>query len=213
MRWSSPPTSTTRRQGDRLRHGGEDPSFKNPIIVADHSALQGIDDATALALETMRLQLKPVYALLPDASKIAIAYTFHTQTILSQAAQLAALPYVQAAATALPVSDVVEKTALEAFNKYGVDTALVSGTADNAHIDQILEFDITTFNALDPATGAFLADPTQAMPERIHVLVATPKISQDRPNVPPRCSPGADLPRCAPLMVFRHGFGEAALTC
>ena len=178
--------------------------FSNPIVVGGHSALSGIDDVTAASLEKMRLQLQPVFATLAaagtDSSQVAIAYTFHTQTILDQAVKLAALPYTLPATTALPISATfVAETAAQAFTKYGVDAALVP----SSNIDQILEVDILTFNALDPATGAFLPDPTQGSVEEIHVLIATPKVSNA--NVPP-CTGGlAPFGRCAPLMEFRHG--------
>ena len=71
--------------------------FTNPVVVGGHSALTGIDDGTAASVEKMRLQLAPVFAQLAaagtDFSKIGIGYTFHTQTILSQANGLGALPY------------------------------------------------------------------------------------------------------------------------
>jgi hypothetical protein len=177
--------------------------FTNPVSVGGHSQLQGIDDTTAASLEKMRLQLQPVFTKLAaagmDSSKIAMAYTFHTQTIVSQAVQLAALPYTTPAATALP-GPVTATTPAAAFAKYGA-SALPQG-----NIDEILEADITTFNALDPATGAFLADPTKAVAETIHVLIATPKA--DNANIPACTGALAPFGKCAPLMVFRHGLGR-----
>jgi hypothetical protein len=180
--------------------------FSNPIIVGGHSALLGIDDATAASLEKMRIQLAPVFDTLAatgtDRSKVAIAYTFHTQTILSQANQLAALPYGPGipVETALPAPAVVEHTAAQAFAKYGVNSTGPSAVPAS-NIDQILETDIVTFNALDPATGAFFPDPTRAMAETIHVLIATPLPTN--PNLH-TCS---GLGTCAPMMIFRHGLG------
>ena len=180
--------------------------FTNPVIVGGHSALLGIDDATAAGLEKMRLQLVPVFATLTaagtDRSKVAIAYTFHTQTILSQAVQLAALPYTRPAATGLPVPNTfATATPGNTFAKYGVDTTSVP----SSNIDEILELDIATFNALDPASGAFFADPTKAVDETIHVLIATPKVTN--PKVPACTGPLALFGKCAPMMVFRHGLG------
>jgi hypothetical protein len=181
--------------------------FKNPVVEAGHSALPGIDDATAAGLEKMRLQLAPVLAALAaagtDASKIAMAYTFKTQTILSQANQLAALPYNPAipAALALPIATTFSvKTAADAFIKYGAIPGAGPGQFPSDNIDEILEVDIMTFNALDPASGAFLADPSKALPEQIHVLIATPKPL----TVTKMCGPI----KCAPMMVFRHGLGR-----
>jgi hypothetical protein len=177
--------------------------FVNPVVdTGGHSALLGIDDATAAGLEKMRKQLVPVFDTLTAAGvsrfKVAIAYTFHTQTILSQANHLAALPYSTPAATALP-GPVTPAT----LAKFG------AAALPNSHIDEILETDITTFNALDATTGAFLADPTKAVPETIHVLIATPKA--DNPKVP-ACKGGLQaLGKCAPLMVFRHGLGRGRI--
>jgi hypothetical protein len=183
--------------------------FANPITVGGKSALLGVDDATATALEKMRLQLQPVFDTLTatgtNRSKVAMAYTFHTQTILSQANQLAALPYANPTATADP-GPVVARTPAEAFTKYGVDAAVVPGTGTADNIDEILEVDITTFNALDPATGAFLADPTEAAAETIHVLIATPKVTNAK--VPACTGALAPFGKCAPMMVFRHGLGR-----
>jgi hypothetical protein len=177
--------------------------FVNPIVVGGHSALSGIDDATAASLEKMRLQLGPVFATLAAAgtpsSEVAMAYTFHTQTILSQAVQLGALPYTLPAASALPATTLVADTAANVFKKYGVDATLVQ----SSNIDEVLEVDITAFNALDPFTGAFLADPTTGAFETIHALIATPK-----PGTVPACTGGlAGFGKCSPMMIFRHGLG------
>src|SRR6202012_2997750 len=105
--------------------------FANSVYVGGHSALQGIDDTTAHSLETMRLQLQPVFASLAgagtDFSKIGIAYTFHTQTILSQGDELGALPYTLPAATGLPVAStlIVHSDPTEAYTKYGVDQTFI----------------------------------------------------------------------------------------
>ncbi|HEX3759222.1 MAG TPA: hypothetical protein VHW23_10965 [Kofleriaceae bacterium] len=175
--------------------------FQNPVLVGGHSALQGIDDGTASSLEKMRKQLQPVLALPGIAANVSTAYTFHTQTVLSPAVQLAALPYTAPDATAIPKTDTPLGilTPPQAFTKFGVPAGV-----PNTDIDEILEADITTFNALDPATGAFLADPTKAALETIHVLIATPQLA----NVTASCPPPGQALKCAPLMVFRHGLGR-----
>ncbi|HEX3476022.1 MAG TPA: hypothetical protein VHT91_13445 [Kofleriaceae bacterium] len=177
--------------------------FTNPLSVGGHSALQGIDDTTALSLDTMRKQLIPVFTKLgPDATKVATAYTFHTQSVVSPATDLGAFPYSLPAITAQPdKTSLTFGSATDAFTKYGVVPTIPS-----SNIDEILEVNITTFNLLDPSSGAFFADPKLAAAEPIHVLIATPK-----PGAAPNC-PGAPDPRsaftkCAPLMVFRHGLG------
>lgn len=174
--------------------------FFNPIVAGGHAAVPGLDDATAKQLDDMRGKLKPVLDKLTaagiDRAKVAIAYTFHTQTILSQAVQLAALPYTTPAPTALP-GPVMAGSASAAFTKFGVNAGIPS-----SNIDEILEADITTFNLLDPATGAFNPDPTKAAAEPIHVLIATPKVTSA-----PLC-PSSTTLHCAPMMIFRHGLGR-----
>ena len=202
-------TGVTDKAGNPLGEGTVSKilRFTNPLVVAGHSALTGIDDTTAAALEKMRLQLQPVFTTLAttgvSSAMIAIAYTFHTQTILSPAVQLAALPYTLPDATAIPIAATfVAETPTAAFTKYGVDPAAVPF----GNIHEVLETDITTLNALDPATGAFLADPTQGASEQIHVLIVTPQAGN--PNIP-ACTGGlTPFGQCAPLMVFRHGLGR-----
>ncbi|HET7503699.1 MAG TPA: hypothetical protein VFK02_21910 [Kofleriaceae bacterium] len=181
--------------------------FTNPLAVGGKSALQGIDDATAASLEKMRNQLKPVFDKLltegVDKSQVALAYTFHTQTILDQANRLAALPYSTPAATAA-TSAVNALTVAQAITKYAVPAGVFGVDINNSAVNEILETDITTFNALDNATGAFLADPTQAVPETIHVLIATPKATATA------CAFNAAL-KCAPMVVFRHGLGRGRI--
>jgi hypothetical protein len=175
--------------------------FKNPVSVGGHSALQGIDDTTALSLDTMRKQLIPVFTKLgSDASNVAMAYTFHTQSVLGTATDLGAFPYSLPSITAQPdKTSLTFGSATAAFTKYGVVPTIPS-----SNIDEILEVDITTFNLLDPATGAFRADPKLAAAEPIHVLIATPKPAA-APNCPAAPDPLSAFNKCAPMMVFRHG--------
>jgi len=193
--------------------------FTNPLSVGGHSALQGIDDTTALSLDNMRKQLAPVFTKLgADAAKVAMAYTFHTQTVLSPAVQLAALPYTKPALTGIPnpdpnVSHFIAEQPANAFAKYGVvprtsASYITPGHVPLDNIDEILEVDITTFNLLDPATGAFNPDVTKVAAESIHVLIATPK-----PAAAPACPTDQNNPlsafnKCAPMVVFRHGLGR-----
>jgi hypothetical protein len=188
--------------------------FSHPLVSqAGASQLQGIDDATAGALEVMRQKLvgpTGSSGLLAAAgiakADVAMAYTFKTQSFLETAVQLGALPYLQPPATAAPgpvTPALGQATAAAAFAKYGVAAAAVPSSS----IAEVLEMDVTTFNLRDPATGAFHADPAQAVAQTVHVLVATP--SAANPNAP-TCSGAlaAFAPlKCAPMMVFRHGLG------
>jgi hypothetical protein len=173
--------------------------FTHPLVdAAGKSQLQGVDDATAGALELMRQKLTPVLAASGFGSgNIAMAYTFRTQTILSTATQLGALPYNPALppATALP-GTVTALAPTAAFAKYGVDPAIPS-----SNINEVLETTLTTFNLLDPASGAFNSSGTTA-PETINAMVVTPKTA-------PACAgPLTPFGKCAPLVIFRHGLGR-----
>ena len=108
--------------------------FTNPLVVGGHSALVGIDDATANALEKMRKQLAPVFALPGfDVSKLAMAYTFHTQTVLEPALQLSALPYTAPTVTGgtgpvTPTDATTTDSPAKAFTKFGVIPAPIRRT-------------------------------------------------------------------------------------
>jgi hypothetical protein len=166
----------------------------NPVSIDGHSALQGVDDATAAGLEAMRKRVGPLVTMSAiEKSKIAMAYTFRTQAFSARSTALAQLPYAEPAATAMPGA-VTATSARTAFEKYGLDARY----APFAHIDEILETSITTFNLLDPATGAF--NPTAPLAETIDVLISVPKAASTA-----TCA-GALAPlRCAPMVVFRHG--------
>lgn len=183
--------------------------FTNPLVDASqHSQLLGVDDSTAGALEVMRQKLVPVLAAAGGKGigqgHVAMAYTFHTESITQVATQLGALPYTQPAVTAV-TGPIASETPAAAFSRYGVDASAVPGTAPTDNIHEVLETTITTFNLLDPATGAFLSDPTRATAETVNVLIATPKA-----GTAPACA-GAMAPfapaECSPMVVFRHGLG------
>jgi hypothetical protein len=186
-----------------------------PLVTsAGVSQLAGVDNTTAGALEIMRQQLVPV--LVAANSKgittghVAMAYTFKTQSILSVGVQLGALPYTKDAATGTTAA-LTSLTPAQAFAKYGVPPTVVNGTGGNGKDSNIAEIDettITTFKLLDPATGAFKTDPTQAVAETINVMIALPKAS-----TVPACPGGAAnqlslFGNCSPLVVFRHGLGR-----
>jgi hypothetical protein len=176
--------------------------FDNPLVDATgKSQLVGVDNATAGALEVMRQRLLPLRSgatPLVQKADIAMAYTFKTQSITGAAVNLAALPYTTPAATGLP-SAVTSLTPAAAFAKDGVNAAIPS-----SNIAEVLEADITTFNLLDPVTGAFHTG--APVPETIHVLIAVPTAAN--PNVPACAGAMAPFGKCAPMMVFRHGLGR-----
>src|SRR5205823_6472758 len=123
------------------------------------------------------------------ADHVAMAYTFKTQSFLSVAAQLGALPYTTPNATAVPGA-VTALTPTAAFTKYGLNQGV-----PHDNVREFLEATITTFNLISPATGAFNPDPSKAAAETINVLIAVPKVTGGAPTV-------------APMIIFRHGLGR-----
>ena len=121
--------------------------FDNPLVdgTTGKSNLAGIDDATAGALEVMRNRLLPLRSgatPLVNKADIAMAYTFKTQSILSVATQLAALPYQAAAANpnlTLPGTPSSLSTPAAAFDAYGVAPVIPI-----VNIDEVIETDIAT---------------------------------------------------------------------
>ena len=196
--------------------------FRNALVDAGgHSLLAGVDDLTAGALEVMRQKLAPV--LLSAASHgiaqghVAMAYTFHTQSITGTAAQLAALPYLTpssgANSTIQPASVVVHCNGSTNSNP-ACDAANVATTfsaygipAPRSNVGYLIEAVIPTFNKLRcnagdttcKDTGAFSGPAVQPVVEPIRALIALP--------APPygSCTPAAGAPCTLPLLIFRHG--------
>ena len=199
--------------------------FTNPVSVGGKSQLIGIDDTTAGAMERMRQRLPAIIAASGFTSAhVAMAYTFHTQSILSTAVQLAALPYGTpssgASSTIAPVPGSTKlyctaavaasnpncsaSTVDDAYSAYGVDKAVVP----NGHVGYVIETVVPTFNKLRcntgdtncTDTGAFSAATVQPVVEPINVLIALPPPPYNGSCAPPSaCS--------IPLLVFRHGIG------
>lgn len=188
----------------------------NPVSVGGKSQISGVTDAQSVGLEQMRQLLLGVVlptlkaeksAITPD--HVAFAYTFRTQTFLSAATQLAALPYPAPAATALPVQGTTSAycasavncagTVASVFNRYAVDTP---ATVPSSSIGAIVESTIVTFNNLNSATGAF-NDPTKVAPtlEPIPVIIAVPGPGSFAGG----CIPAPGIPCGMPLVIFRHG--------
>ena len=180
------------------------------------ATIPGVPAAEASGLEKMRLALQP---LLPQIQAdhgvtngdIAMIYTFTTQSFLTTLADLAGLPY-QGGGTSIVPGTPVSLTPTQAFAIYGVDPVIVpgatvlatpSGTIDPVLLE-VLEVPFPTVNLVDPTTGAFYANPSQAQPAVLQALVAVP----DPTKVTiPTCPSGSPVPFCAPLVVFHHGLG------
>ncbi len=186
--------------------------FTVPLEVGGRSAIPGVGDATAQALENMRANLEPVWAALPAGTTkddVATAYTFKTQSITGTALQLAAAPYA------------IEAGAASAF--FTTTAAPVPVTAPaGLPTTNVAGFYAVTFNgldAIDKATGAFRATlaadlgnpaviPTLISP--LTALVAVP----DPATAPVPTCPGAPAtgPFCPKLVIFGHGLNGSKET-
>ncbi|HEY6003613.1 MAG TPA: hypothetical protein VIV57_12120 [Anaeromyxobacter sp.] len=172
--------------------------LSHPAAVGGVSQLVGVDDTTAVALDRMRAQLAPVYALLPGGktqADVAMAYTFKTQSISPTAIQLAQLPYSVAA----PLGTVTGATFFspaQAATDYGVPSTLLPAAA----VPELADATFVALDLLDPGNqGAF--DPANPTPLPVTVLVAIPPAA----TVTAACPPGVSSAHCAPLVVFHHG--------
>jgi len=178
----------------------------HPIVDANgKSQLSGVDGQTAGALEIMRQKLAPALAASGFSvaeGQVAMAYTFKTQTITSTAVSLASLPYNPAlpAAAALPAPLDPILTPAQELAKFGFPAA-----TPTSNINEVLETSITTFDLLDPATGAFNPNPASAQPTLIRVMIATPHATSVTTPCPAGFPAGLN---CAPMVVFRHGLGR-----
>lgn len=188
--------------------------FTVPLAVGGKSAIPGVGDATAQALEDMRDALEPVWDALPAGTTkadVATAYTFKTQSITGTALQLAAAPYAIEAGGATPTAIFTTTAAPVAVTApAGLPTTNVAG------------FYAVTFNgldAIDKATGAFratlasdLANPA-IIPSLISPLTALVAVPDPATAPVPLC-PGAPAtgPFCPKLVIFGHGLNGSKET-
>lgn len=191
--------------------------FLNPSIsIASNgkSTVAGISDAQAVGLDQMRQAIRGAAAVLAfeqpalTLDHVVLGYTFHTQSMKATAVKLAELPYgtpsTGTGSTVNPLAPPRTYCATgcngliaDVFAKYGVETG--ASAAPTTGIGTIIEASIVTFNALDPATGAFidLTNPAnKPAAEPITALISLPACT-----LTPPCT--------VPLVVFRHGFGSS----
>jgi hypothetical protein len=208
--------------------------FTNPTVDPQgNSQLAGIDNATAGALEIMRQKLAPaLQASGFGQGHVAMAYTFKTQSFLSTAVQLGALPYTTplttiaplatptlycgtaAGAAANPACATAPKVS-DAFSRYGMPPTL-----PQSNVGFIVEAAVPTFNKLQcnagdttcTDTGAFTPASVQPVAEGIVALVAVPPPPYPVAGGGTPCTPDllATPPvLCTiPLAVFHHGLGR-----
>jgi hypothetical protein len=180
------------------------------LSLGGHSLVGGIDDATAVALDTMRGELAPVLtALGADAANIASAYTFKTQSITHTALQLAAMPYdttggAQSPAAATVPTAVATLTTAEAAAQYGIPEAALAGPASlpTPPIAELAEVKLNTVSLLLDSQNSGAFDPAHPAVEPVTALVVVPKAAYVA--AAGNTCPGTTTP-CAPLVVFRHG--------
>lgn len=166
------------------------------------SLLAGIDDATALALQTMRAELAPVLAALPAGTtpgQVAAAYTFRTQTVIDGAAGILAAFADPASA---PAGQAAYFTPAQVGADYGIDPAVAFPAGV---IQEFAEVTFATPNLLLSGNTQGALDPAHPTAESITALVALPNPA----SVTGTCPAGFAAARCAPLVIFRHGFPRA----
>ncbi len=181
--------------------------FTVPLAVGGASTIPGVNGATATALQTMRAELEPVWAVLPAGTTkadVVTAYTFRTQSITEISLQLSAAPYLiesQAGPGGTPAA---------VFAVTSVAAATPPATAPAA--PNVAGFFDITFNSLDgidkttgalrPTLAADLENPA-ALIRSLGALVATPLAA----NVPACAPPFPAGTLCAKVVVFGHGLG------
>jgi hypothetical protein len=152
--------------------------MKNPLTKDGKSQVSVLTDLAASLLEPLRAQYDKVLTALEQNSAItpplkredvALMWTFTTQSITEPLTKLRALPY-----TALATGDSGTPT----FTG-GIDPTLAAWPAGvpNTDIGGLGKASFTSFNALDPATGALLADPSAGKAESIPFYITLPKLA------------------------------------
>ena len=170
--------------------------FQNPLVDASgKSQLPGESDATAAGLELMRQGVAAAAAALAaekptlTSDKIALAYTFRTQTITQTALELAAAPYQNAAAFVPGVPSVVPAAAIP---------------VPLPAVQEVLSVPVPTLDPIDVQTGAMDPNTGNWKPASLNAFVAVPQAAA----VTTSCPAPASALKCAPLVVFQHGLGE-----
>jgi hypothetical protein len=193
-----------------------DPGF-DPIATSSvdgKSLLAGIDDATATALQKMRIQLAPVLAAAGLTSNdVALAYTFRTQSVKETSLSLVGLPYGPYGAGIANEDPAVLTTwtPSQAAAQYGFD----ANALPTAAVPEIAEVKMRTVSLLLASQNQGAFDPAHLSSELITALVAIPapgSVTGTCPDVlPPPVPPyaGVGVTACAPLVVFEHGITDS----
>ncbi len=201
--------------------------MRNPLVKAGTSQISVLTDVTAALLEVLRgnydkvlTALEANKAIVPPLRRedVALMWTFTTQSITGPLAQLRALPY-----TALKATDADAPTFSGA-----IDLTLAAWPAGvpKSNIGGLGKGTFTSFNALDPQTGALLADPAQGKAQMIPFSITLPKLADcstapcvdsaatcatllDTSQTPPiPTTQKVCVPAKLPVVVVQHGLGR-----
>jgi hypothetical protein len=169
---------------------------RHPLVDASgKSTISTVDDATANQLEAGRKQYLALFTGLEllgiKREDVPAFWAFTTQSITEVQTQLRALPWQSFAPVDKNQPKLIGKldTTLASFPKAPNDSKTnIGGFAQGVFI---------SWWALDPATGAFLPDPSKGKAIQIPFILTLPK--------------GAKPPQGWPLVVFQHGIGNSKM--
>ncbi|HLL05825.1 MAG TPA: hypothetical protein VK539_34965 [Myxococcaceae bacterium] len=162
----------------------------SPLVVDGKSQVSGVPDATANALEPVRQGFKPMFDALDAAglkrAQLALAWSFTTQSTISDLAKLHALPSTLYAMNGLPAS------ASYVTDRTGTLLAVMNSSnpqLPTANIGKILQGNLFAPFALTGPAGTL--NPAQPRIDRIPFVLTTPNTTM----------PAAGYP----VAVFSHG--------
>ena len=166
-----------------------------PLVANGESNISVVDDATAAALEPLRASYNTVLSVIEgrdDVSRedIVQMWTFKTQSYTTTATSLRALPYsaLAPADSNMPMfSGTLKAGNVTPWSANPIPT--ISGYSDDGTFVSV--------NLLDPATGAFHPDPSNATPAQVPFLLMVPDAAV--------CCGGQTPANGWPVIVFNHG--------
>lgn len=147
----------------------------SPLVVDGKSQVSGVPDATALALEPIRQGFKPMFDGLEAAglkrAQLALAWSFTTQSIITDLAKLHAIP----SAVAQQNPQAMPAAPLYLFEVTGnIKGAMTASGLPTGNIGKIFEGQILTVNTLTGTGGTINPDSTKFRIERTQFLLALP---------------------------------------
>ncbi|BDG03551.1 hypothetical protein [Anaeromyxobacter oryzae] len=184
-------------------------TFTSPLVVDGKSQIPGVSDADAAGLQAMRNGLTPLITAIGPLTgtsltkdNVVMAYTVQTQTVTDTSVKLSAFPYDPNADGNPADSEAFTTSGAAAFDPATVGIDAATQGVLFSHVDSFLTANVTTVDAIDPATGALNPDTTKWAGTAIPALVAVPKLTG--------CALPAS-PCVAPLVVWHHGLNGGHL--